>query len=83
MRKNAPSRPESGPPQERHTKKGTPRKAHYVFVVWPQYTLLGIPLPAVIKAAIVFGLALLFTWIIATTVPASSLGRSAHRILFE
>jgi hypothetical protein len=28
---------------------------HYVFVVWLQYALLGIELPAIIKAAIVFG----------------------------
>jgi len=28
---------------------------HYVFVVWLQYALLGIELPAVIKAAIAFG----------------------------
>jgi glucan biosynthesis protein C len=28
---------------------------HYLFVVWLQYALLGIELPAIIKAAIVFG----------------------------
>ena len=47
---------------------------HYVFVVWLQYTLLNTPLPAVIKAPIVFGLTLLFTWITATTVQRIPLG---------
>ena len=40
---------------------------HYLFVVWLQYALLDAPLPAVIKAAIVFSFTLLFTWITATT----------------
>ena len=47
---------------------------HYVFVVWLQYALLGTPLLAVIKAAIVFGLTLLFTWITATAVQRIPLG---------
>jgi glucans biosynthesis protein C len=47
---------------------------HYFFVVWLQYALLGTPLPAVIKAAIVFGLTLLFTWITARTVQRIPLG---------
>jgi glucans biosynthesis protein C len=40
---------------------------HYVFVVWLQYALLAVPLFALLKAAIVFGLTLLCTW---TTVSA-------------
>jgi Acyltransferase family len=47
---------------------------HYVFVVWLQYALLNTPLPAVIKAPIVFALTLLFTWITATTVQRIPLG---------
>jgi glucans biosynthesis protein C len=40
---------------------------HYVFVVWLQYVLLPTSLPAVVKAAIVFGLTVLLSWI-ATTI---------------
>jgi glucans biosynthesis protein C len=47
---------------------------HYAFIVWLQFALLGTPLPAVIKAAIVFSLTLLFTWITATTVQRIPLG---------
>jgi surface polysaccharide O-acyltransferase-like enzyme len=47
---------------------------HYVFVVWLQYALLNTPLPAVIKAPIVFALTLSFTWITATTVQRIPLG---------
>ena len=35
---------------------------HYVFIVWLQYALLGAPLIAVGKAAIVFGGTLLMSW---------------------
>jgi peptidoglycan/LPS O-acetylase OafA/YrhL len=35
---------------------------HYVFVIWLQYLLLGAPLVAVAKAAIVFTVALLLSW---------------------
>jgi surface polysaccharide O-acyltransferase-like enzyme len=35
---------------------------HYVFVVWLQYMLLGLPIFAVIKATIVFGGTLLLSW---------------------
>jgi glucans biosynthesis protein C len=37
--------------------------AHYVFVVWLQYALLNAPVPAFLKAAIVFGLALGLSWV--------------------
>jgi surface polysaccharide O-acyltransferase-like enzyme len=47
---------------------------HYVFVVWLQYALLNTPLPAVIKAPIVFALTLLLTWATATTVQRIPLG---------
>ena len=47
---------------------------HYAFVVWLQYGLLATPLPAVIKAAIVFSLTLLFTWITTTAVQRNPLG---------
>jgi len=35
---------------------------HYVFVVWSQYALLRLPMPAVAKATIVFTSALLLSW---------------------
>jgi surface polysaccharide O-acyltransferase-like enzyme len=47
---------------------------HYIFVVWLQYALLSAPLPAAIKAPIVFVLTLLFSWITATTVQRIPLG---------
>ena len=36
---------------------------HYNFVVWLQYALLGTPLFAMVKAAIVFGGTLVLSWI--------------------
>jgi peptidoglycan/LPS O-acetylase OafA/YrhL len=38
---------------------------HYVFVVWLQYALLGVTLPAIVKATLVFAGALLVSWAIA------------------
>jgi len=35
---------------------------HYVFVVWLQYSLLGVALPAILKAVLVFIGALLVSW---------------------
>jgi glucan biosynthesis protein C len=35
---------------------------HYLFVVWLQYALLGITLPAIIKGAAVFGATLVLSW---------------------
>jgi surface polysaccharide O-acyltransferase-like enzyme len=35
---------------------------HYVFVVWLQYAMLGMAIPAIIKAAIVFAGTLLLSW---------------------
>jgi glucans biosynthesis protein C len=37
---------------------------HYVFVVWMQYALLAATLPAVVKAPIVFTVAVMMSWII-------------------
>jgi surface polysaccharide O-acyltransferase-like enzyme len=47
---------------------------HYVFVVWVQYALLPVPLFAVFKAAIVFGITLLCTWFTAVAVQRVPLG---------
>lgn len=35
---------------------------HYVFVTWMQYLLLGVALFAIVKAGIVFGVALVLSW---------------------
>ena len=35
---------------------------HYVFVVWLQFALLGAPLPAFVKGAVVFGATLFLSW---------------------
>jgi hypothetical protein len=35
---------------------------HYVFVVWLQYALLDSSLPALVKATVVFGIAMLMSW---------------------
>ena len=35
---------------------------HYLFIVWLQFALLGTALPAIIKAALVFGGTLLLSW---------------------
>ena len=35
---------------------------HYLFVVWLQFALLGIALPAIIKGAVVFGGTLFLSW---------------------
>jgi hypothetical protein len=35
---------------------------HYVFVVWLQYAMLSMAMPAVIKAAVVFAGTLLLSW---------------------
>jgi surface polysaccharide O-acyltransferase-like enzyme len=36
---------------------------HYVFVVWLQYALLNAPVFAFVKAATVFGLTLVLSWV--------------------
>lgn len=41
---------------------------HYVFVIWAQYLILTIPLPAVVKASIVFAVALAISWAISDAV---------------
>jgi peptidoglycan/LPS O-acetylase OafA/YrhL len=38
---------------------------HYVFVVWLQYILLGVALPAIAKGLMVFSVALLLSWTVA------------------
>jgi peptidoglycan/LPS O-acetylase OafA/YrhL len=51
---------------------------HYVFVVWLQYALLGVALPAAIKGTLVFGGTLLLSWSAITAV--RRLPAAAHLI---
>jgi len=41
---------------------------HYTFAVWLQYALLGTPLFAIAKAAIVFSATLIMSWAIAAAI---------------
>ncbi len=47
---------------------------HYVFVVWMQFALLDAALPAIAKAAIVFGVTLLLSWPLAAAFGMMSFG---------
>ena len=47
---------------------------HYVFVVWMQYALLDLPLFAIVKAAIVFAVALLLSWATTAAVRSAPFG---------
>jgi peptidoglycan/LPS O-acetylase OafA/YrhL len=47
---------------------------HYIFVVWLQFALLDTALPAIGKAAIVFGITLLLTWPLAAALGNLPLG---------
>jgi peptidoglycan/LPS O-acetylase OafA/YrhL len=51
---------------------------HYLFVVWLQYAMLGVAIPAIIKAAIVFAGTLLLSW--GTTVALRSIPLGWRRI---
>ncbi len=48
--------------------------AHYNFIVWLQYALLGTALFAMIEAAIVFGGTLVLSWIAVLAVPRIPFG---------
>jgi peptidoglycan/LPS O-acetylase OafA/YrhL len=49
---------------------------HYVFVIWTQFLLLDAPLPAIVKALLVYAVTLLLSWSI--TVALSRLPVGAH-----
>jgi glucans biosynthesis protein C len=51
---------------------------HYLFVVWLQYAMLGVAIPAIIKAAIVFAGTLLLSW--GTTAALRSIPLGSRRI---
>jgi hypothetical protein len=46
---------------------------HYVFVVWLQFGLLGVPLPGAVKALLVFTTTLAVCWPLAAATPSFSL----------
>jgi peptidoglycan/LPS O-acetylase OafA/YrhL len=47
---------------------------HYLFVIWLQYLLLGIALPALVKAAVVSTLALLLSWAASGAICSTAIG---------
>ena len=52
---------------------------HYVFVIWTQYLLLGAPLPAIAKGAIVLIITLALSWTISLGVSSIPLGARVLR----
>ena len=47
---------------------------HYLFVIWLQYALLGISMPAFAKAATVFIAALVMSWMVSIALSHTSFG---------
>jgi glucans biosynthesis protein C len=47
---------------------------HYAFVLWMQYLLLGMALPAIVKAALVFGVTLVLSWAATTAISSVPFG---------
>ena len=47
---------------------------HYPFVVWMQYALLDLALPAIVKATLVFGVAVLASWAVTAAMRSVPLG---------
>lgn len=52
---------------------------HYAFILWAQYVLLGIALPAIFKGVIVFGVTLALSWAATAAICATSLGARVLR----
>ncbi|MGB6537953.1 MAG: acyltransferase [Xanthobacteraceae bacterium] len=52
---------------------------HYLFVLWSQYLLLGVEMPAIVKAALVFGAALSLSWAATAAICSVPLGARIMR----
>jgi glucans biosynthesis protein C len=52
---------------------------HYVFVIWTQYALLGVEMPAIAKGAIVLAVTLASSWALTVTVSSAPLGARVMR----
>jgi peptidoglycan/LPS O-acetylase OafA/YrhL len=52
---------------------------HYVFVIWAQYALLDVPLPAIGKGAIVLAVTLAMSWTLSAAVNSAPLGARLMR----
>jgi peptidoglycan/LPS O-acetylase OafA/YrhL len=52
---------------------------HYVFILWAQYLLLSIAMPAIAKGVIVFGVTLILSWAVTAAVCAVPLGARVLR----
>lgn len=52
---------------------------HYVFVIWTQYALLQIPMPAVVKGTIVLSVTLALSWAVSASVSSAPGGARLMR----
>jgi glucans biosynthesis protein C len=52
---------------------------HYVFILWAQYLLLSVSMPAIAKGVIVFSVTLLLSWAISAAICAIPLGARVLR----
>ncbi len=52
---------------------------HYVFILWAQYLLLSVAIPAIAKGAIVFGVTLVLSWAASAAICAIPLGARVLR----
>ena len=52
---------------------------HYVFILWAQYLLLSIAMPAIAKGVVVFGVTLVLSWAVTAAVCAVPLGARVLR----
>jgi peptidoglycan/LPS O-acetylase OafA/YrhL len=52
---------------------------HYVFVIWTQYALLQVQIPAIIKAAIVLNVTLALSWAASASVSSTAVGARLMR----
>jgi peptidoglycan/LPS O-acetylase OafA/YrhL len=52
---------------------------HYVFVIWTQYAILDVALPATVKGAIVLSVTLALSWAVSAAINAAPLGARLMR----
>ena len=52
---------------------------HYVFILWAQYLLLSVAMPAIIKGVLVFGVTLALSWAVTAAICATPVGARVLR----
>ncbi len=52
---------------------------HYVFILWAQYLLLSVAMPAIVKGVIAFGVTLILSWAVTAAICAIPLGARVLR----